>query len=414
MKTRLHFLFVMLVGMSFLQAQEITVNTSMGAGYTNQILYKLSTQSEVSFAATSWDIAMLRTSSMAFSLRVNDHIGISVFEASNSPLDWITIDVADEASWTQLYNSDISWNEGAFDKGSATYGWGEYNMSSHHVAGTIIFVLKYSDGTYRKFINEDFYGGYTFKYSTWDGSAWSEDKTVTIPNSNNPNNTYNYYSLQNDEEVIAEPVASDWDLKFTKYTTELAPNTMYTVTGVLHNDLVSVAENDEPNGMSNSSILTYSTDINTIGYNWKSFTGAGYSIASDKSFYVKYADDTIYRLYFTDFSGGSSGNLSFNFENVTQALGIEKVGENITFGVYPNPVKLDKKINIIFDIQKVELNDNIVEIYKLVGKRVLRTKITNTQGFYEKEIDLNSLNSGVYILKFNSGGYQKSKKIVIQ
>ncbi|MDG2151726.1 MAG: T9SS type A sorting domain-containing protein, partial [Polaribacter sp.] len=121
-----------------------------------------------------------------------------------------------------------------------------------------------------------------------------------------------------------------------------------------------------------------------------------------------------YRLYFTDFSGGSSGNLSFNFENVTQALGIEKVGENITFGVYPNPVKLDKKINIIFDIQKVELNDNIVEIYNLVGKRVLRTKITNTQGFYEKEIDLNSLNSGVYILKFNSGGYQKSKKIVIQ
>lgn len=414
MKTRLHFLFVMLVGMSFLQAQEITVNTSMGAGYTNQIFYKLSTQSEVSFAANSWDIAMLRTSSMAFSLRVNGHIGISVFEASNSPSDWTTIDVADETSWAQLYNSDISWNEGAFDKGSATYGWGEYNMSSHHVEGTIIFVLKYSDGTYRKFINEDFYGGYTFKYSTWDGSAWSEDKTVTIPNSNNPNNTYNYYSLQNDEEVIAEPVASDWDLKFTKYTTELAPNTMYTVTGVLHNDLVSVAENDEPNGMSNSSILTYSTDINTIGYNWKSFTGAGYSIASDKSFYVKYADDTIYRLYFTDFSGGSSGNLSFNFENVTQALGIEKVGENITFGVYPNPVKLDKKINIIFDIQKVELNDNIVEIYNLVGKRVLRTKITNTQGFYEKEIDLNSLNSGVYILKFNSGGYQKSKKIVIQ
>lgn len=414
MKTRLHFLFVMLVGMSFLQAQEITVNTSMGAGYTNQIFYKLSTQSEVSFAATSWDIAMLRTSSMAFSLRVNGHIGISVFEASNSPSDWTTIDVADETSWAQLYNSDISWNEGAFDKGSATYGWGEYNMSSHHVEGTIIFVLKYSDGTYRKFINEDFYGGYTFKYSTWDGSAWSEDKTVTIPNSNNPNNIYNYYSLQNDEEVIAEPVASDWDLKFTKYTTELAPNTMYTVTGVLHNDLVSVAENDEPNGMSNSSILTYSTDINTIGYNWKSFTGAGYSIASDKSFYVKYADDTIYRLYFTDFSGGSSGNLSFNFENVTQALGIEKVGENITFGVYPNPVKLDKKINIIFDIQKVELNDNIVEIYNLVGKRVLRTKITNTQGFYEKEIDLNSLNSGVYILKFNSGGYQKSKKIVIQ
>jgi len=166
--------------------------------------------------------------------------------------------------------------------------------------------------------------------------------------------------------------------------------------------------------MSSNPSLTYSTDINTIGHDWRSYTGTSFVTDSDKSFYVKYADDTIYRLYFTDFSGGSSGNLSFNFENVTQALGIEKVGENITFGVYPNPVNQDKKINIIFDIQTVNLNDNIVEIYNLVGKRVLRTKITNTQGFYEKEIDLNSLNSGVYILKFNSGGYQKSKKIVIQ
>ena len=414
MKTRLQFLFVMLVGMSFLQAQEITVNTSMGAGYTNQIFYKLSTQSEVSFAANSWDIAMLRTSSMAFSLRVNGHIGISVFEASNSPSDWTTIDVADETSWAQLYNSDTSWNEGAFDKGSATYGWGEYNRASHHVEGTIIFVLKYADGTYRKFINEDFYGGYTFKYSTWDGSAWTEDKTVTIPNSNNPNNTYNYYSLQNDEEVVAEPAASEWDLKFTKYYTEYSPNFMYLYTGVLHNDLVEIAENVEPDGMSSNPSLTYSTDINTIGHDWRSYTGNSFVTDSDKSFYIKYADDTIYRLYFTDFSGGSSGNLSFNFDNVTQALGIEKVGENITFGVYPNPVKQDKKINIIFDIQTVNLNDNIVEIYNLVGKRVLKTKITNTIGFYEKEIDLSSLNSGVYMLRFTSGEYQQSKKIIIQ
>tara|TARA_B100000768_G_C11036942_1_gene272550 strand:- start:35 stop:604 length:570 start_codon:yes stop_codon:yes gene_type:complete len=189
---------------------------------------------------------------------------------------------------------------------------------------------------------------------------------------------------------------------------------MYLYTGVLHNDLVEIAENDEPDGMSSNPSLTYSRDINTIGHDWRSYTGTGFVTDSDKSFYVKYADDTIYRLYFTDFSGGSSGNLSFNFENVTQALGIEKVGENITFGVYPNPVKQDKKINIIFDIQTVNLNDNIVEIYNLVGKRVLKTKITNTIGFYEKEIDLSSLNSGVYMLRFTSGAYQQSKKIIIQ
>ena len=219
MKTTLHFLFAMLLSLSFLQAQEITVNTSMGANYSNQLFYKLSTETETSYSADLWDIAMLRTSNMAFSLRVNAGKGITVFEASNTPSDWASIDVVDEASWTQLYNSDISWDNGAFDEGSATYGWGEYNSLTHHVEGTIIFVLKYSDGTYRKFINEDFYGGYTFKYSTWDGSSWSGDQTATVPNSNNPNNTHNYYSLQNNAAVVAEPGTTNWDLKFTKYYT---------------------------------------------------------------------------------------------------------------------------------------------------------------------------------------------------
>ena len=44
----------------------------------------------------------------------------------------------------------------------------------------------------------------------------------------------------------------------------------------------------------------------------------------------------------------------------------------------------------------------------------LKTKIINTQGFYNKEINLNSLESGVYMLKFTSGNYQKMKKIVLQ
>lgn len=414
MKKILQFLLSMFLSISFLQAQEITVNMSMGSDYTNQLFYKLSTETETSFAANLWDIAMLRTSSMAFSLRVNEGIGITVFEVSNTPSDWATIDVKDEASWTQLYNSDISWGKGAFDQGSATYGWGEYNSQTHHVEGTIIFVLKYSDGTYRKFINEDFYGGYTFKYSTWDGSSWSADQTVTIPNSNNPNNTFNYYSLQNDEEVVAEPETINWDLKFTKYYTEVAPNMKYLVTGVLHSNAIEIAENDEPDGMSAAPSLNYSAEINTIGYDWKSFTGGSYLVDSDKAFYVKYSDGSIYRLYFTAFSGGNSGDLSFNFENVTEALGVEKVREGVTFGVYPNPVKRDKKINIIFDVQTVSLNDNSIEIYNLVGQRVLRTKITNTKGFHEKEIDLSSLNSGIYLLRFNSGKYQKLKKILIQ
>ena len=346
-------------------------------------------------------------------MRVNGHINISVFEASNTPSDWTAIDVSQEASWTQLYNSDTQWNEGAFDRGSATYGWGEYNSTTHHVEGTVVFVLKYSDGTYRKFINEDFYGGYTFKYSTWDGSNWSTVQTVTIPNSNNPSNTYNYYSLENNTEVLAAPATSDWDLKFTKYYTEVAPNTMYQVTGVLHNTTTEIAENDEPQGMPSNPSLTYSTDINTIGYDWKSFTGSSFSVDSDKSFYVKHDNGTVYRLYFTDFSGSSSGDLSFNFEDVTSTLGIEDINEDISFGMYPNP-SIDKKINLIYDVSKLTADKNEVLIYAATGQLVFQSTLHNNTGFYNKNLDLSSLASGMYLLKFISGEHSISKKIILR
>lgn len=413
MKTKLHFIIITFLSIFFMHGQEITINTSMGQGYSNQLFYKLSTQSEISFAADLWDIAFLRTSAYDFSLRVNDGIGIQVFQASNNPSDWSAIDITDESSWTQLYNSDTQWDNGAFDQGTATYGWGEYNPVSHHVEGTIIFILKYSDGTYKKFINEDFYSGYTFKYSTWTGSEWTEDLTVTIPNSNNPNNIYNYYSLQNNAEVVAEPTPSNWDLKFTKYNTEVSPNNMYLVTGVLHNDLVEVAENDESGGMPANPTLSYSTDINTIGYDWKSFTGSGFTVDSDKAFYIKYQDNTVYRLYFTAFSGSSSGDLSFNFEDVTSSLGIEDVAEGISFGIYPNP-SLDKRINLVYDVNKLSSDKNKVSIYSTTGQQVFKTILNNNNGFYNKNLDLSSLANGIYILEFSSGEYSIRKKIILR
>jgi len=413
MKTKLHFLAVLLLSVSLINAQEITVNTSMGAGYANQVFYKLSTETETSFAANSWDIALLRTSAFAFALRINDGIGTQVFEASSDINDWDNIDISNEASWTQLYNNDTSWASGAFDNGSATYGWGEYNSSTHHVEGSIVFVIKYSDGSYIKFINEDFFSGYTFKYSKWDSdtSTWGADQTTTVSNTSNPDNTFNYYSLQNDEEVIAEPASTDWDLKFTKYYTEISDGNggtvPYNVTGVLHNAGIEVAENDESGGTPANPSLTYSTDINTIG--WTS----GWTVDSDKAFYIKYADQTVYRLNFSDFSGSSSGDLSFKFENVTASLGIEDVSEHVSFGVYPNP-STDKKINLIYDVSVLNSSNNKVVIYSATGQNVFEQGLTNNSGFYNKTLDLSSLQSGIYVLEFSTGTHAITKKLILK
>ena len=410
MKTRLFFSIFSFLLVQSTFSQETTVNLSLGASYTSQVYYKLNTKTETTVAANSWDLAFFRASNYEHGIRVNDGIGIEVFEAANQATAWNTIDITNEAAWSKLYNSDTDRINGAFMQGSATYGWGEYNTATHHITGTIIYVLKYTDGSYKKFICEDFYGGYTIKYASWNGSDWSEDKSAVISNSNNSNNTYNYFSLQNDNEVIIEPAATDWDFVFTKYFTDVSTS-KYNVTGVLSSDNITVATatGDTTNN------LSYSEAINTIGYNWKSLNATWtYDVDSELKFYVKDKDEKIYKLYFTEFGGSSTGNLAFNFEDVTQTLGIEEIGESIAFGIYPNPVRSDKKINIVFDVNKVNKNENKIEIYNLSGQKVLATSITNSLGFYNKEINLSSLNSGIYMLKFTSGNYQKTKKIVIQ
>ncbi|WP_274476413.1 T9SS type A sorting domain-containing protein [Mangrovimonas aestuarii] len=397
-------------------AQEITVDLSMTPSYANQVYYKLSTQTANSYAANSWDLAFLRTGAFNIGIRVNDHAGIEVFEVSDNPSDWNTIQIADQSSWIQLYNSETSWN-GAFDNGSASYGFGEYNPVNHHVEGSVIFVLKYTDGTYRKFMNEDVYNGYTFKYATWDAgtTTWSADTTVTLANSNNPNNTYNFYSLVNGAEVVAQPATADWDFVFTKYISDYyGDGSLYwPVTGVLHSDQVSVAQNEETSGMPTVPSLTYSEEINTIGWDWKSYVSSTFNVDPTQAYYIKYEDNSVYRMYFVDFDGSSTGGVSFTFENVTTTLGIEDVTENITFGMYPNP-SLDKQVNLVYDVNTLESDKNKVAIYDITGAEVFRTQLSNNSGFYSKRLNLSNLQSGVYMVHFTSGNASITKKLVLK
>ena len=411
MKKLLHIAAFLAVGFST-TAQE-TVELSMGANYENEVYLKLANEAQNTYAANSWDIAFLRNSPQNIGIRVNDGIGIQVFEAADDPAEWNNINVANESSWTALYNDDTNWDNGAFMQGSASYGWGEYNPVTHHVEGTIIFVLKYADGTYRKFINEDFFGGYTFKFATWDGNDWVDEKTVTVDNNDNPANRYNYYSLQNDETVIAEPAVGDWDMVFRKYVTDLGGGTYYNVTGVLHNPNVTVAQNEELDGEGDPNGLSYSEDINTIGYDWKSFDGSGYTVNSDMAYYVKYDESTIYRLVFTEFDGASTGNIELDYQDVSGLLGFEDVTEDISFGMYPNPTT-NGQVSIVYDVANTASAKNTIEVFAINGAKVYSETMSSTSGFYNKTLDLSALQSGVYMVNVTSGKNTITKKLILK
>ena len=412
MKLKLQFSIFILCISTFTFAQETTVDFTMGAGYANQVYYKLSTATQTDFVANSWDVALLRTSAFDQGLVVNDGIGIEVFEAG-AATEWDAIDVNNETTWTPLYNSDTERVNGAFMQGSATYGWGEYNVATHLVTGTVVFVLKYVDGSYKKFICEQYAAGYTLKYASWNGTTWEEDTTAVISNTTNVNNNYNYYSLQNNEEVVAAPAATDWDLVFRQYKTDVGGGAMYSVTGVLQGDGVQVAQTT---ATEDATDLTYTADINTIGYDWKSlnFETFTFDVASDIHYYVKDADENIFKLYFTEFGGTATGDVQFKFENITETLGIETLEEDVSFGVYPNPVSSHKKINILLDVDTIHNDAYRVAIYNVTGKQVYQTKITSSSGFYTQELDISNLNSGVYTLMLSSGNSHEIKKIIVQ
>lgn len=388
-----------------------TIDVSMGAGYTSEVYYKLDTQTAITFQADSWDVAFLRNDDFNLSARVNDGIDIKVFEVANTPEQYGSVDVSNQNNWVELVNGNTNWEDGAFMQGSATFGFGEYNPATNHVEGTIVFVLQYDDGTYRKMIIEDYFGAYTFKYATWDGSTWSSDTTATVANTSNPDNRYNYYSLQNNQEVIAEPSEDNWDFVFRKYTSFInPPGQNYVVSGALHNPNVTVAQNQEtsdadPNG------LDYLEEINTIGYDWKSFTGT-WNIDSDQKYYVKYENNTVYRMYFTDFGGSASGDLSFVLQDVTDLLGFESISENLSFGMYPNP-SLDGTVTIVYENKNTAAATNTIRVYAVNGAQVYKTTTLNNNGFFNKQLDLSFLDSGMYILQFDSGDTTISKKLIL-
>jgi len=415
MKTRILLIAAILLG-SIANAQVTAGTVAMGPGYGNQVYYKLSDQTANAYPNASWDIAFLRTSNFGFATRTNDAKAIETYEAGLTA-DWATINVANIGTWTRLYNSEKQWDLGSIDQGSAQYGWGEYNSASHHVTGAIVFVLKYANGTFRKFKIDDFFGGYTFTYSTWSGTAWSADTTVTLPNATNPTARFNYYSLENNAAVVAEPAIADWDLLFTKYKTDYyGDGSLYQdVTGVLHNANVTVAESIEPGNVPNVANLNFVQDINIIGYDWKTFNLGTftYTINTDKAFYVKRANGTVYRIVFSSFVGSSTGVITFNYEDVTALLATNNFENNVSFGVYPNP-SADKKITIVYEMPNGNSEKNRVSVYSITGAKVFEKQINNTSGFFNQEIDLGNLNNGVYVLKFESGNYSTTKKIVLQ
>ncbi len=394
------------------------VELTTGPNYSNRVFFDFSANNIVSQPANTWDVAFYRNSAFGFGSRINDAQNIETYQASATPTDWDNIDIANIGSWgAPLYNPDQtnSLEEGAFEQGSATYGWGEYNGGNHHIDGKVIFVLKYLGTTpsYVKFMITDYFGGYTFKYSKWNGTSWDATETRTIANGSD-DAFFNYFSFTTGAKVEnLEPAKTNWDLMFTRYFTFYNNLLMYRLSGVIQSPNISVAyvkPETQATAINNAPAeASFSKNITTIGHSWKPTTG----VYTDVVYYVKEGSN-YYRMYFTSNGGATTGNMYFKYKNVTNELSVADFGKKGTFGIYPNPTKEDKKINILFDVKEAASKNGNIEVFDFSGKKVYETSIINQSGFSTQEVDLNKLSTGTYLVKITYGGQTETKKLIVK
>lgn len=400
------------------------VNMTMGSGYQNRVFVNLADGNMVSQPANTWDIAFYRNSPYTAGTRINDAKDIEVYTASTNLADWDNININNLPSWgAPLYNPDqtTDWTQGAFEQGPVvssnpnipSTGWGVYNPISHHIEGKAIFVLKYASGAYVKLAIEDAFAGYTFRYSKWNGTAWSATETRTIANGTD-DSYFNYFSFDTGAKVPSlEPSKTAWDFVFTKYYTFYMGFQMYPLSGAIQSPNIKVAmvqpETQETAAYTMPASASFASAITTVGHSWK---GIG-TVKNDVVYYIKKGSD-YYRMYFTTNGGATTGNMYFKYKKITETLGITEVGKKASFGIYPNPTTADKKVTVLFDVKEKAGNKGSVEVYDLTGKKVYSAELSNQAGFYKQDLNLSTLTSGNYLVKITYGGQSETKKLIVK
>lgn len=297
---------------------------TLGPGYTNDVYYSLKNGVVATAPRTNWDIAF-SVSTRSSSIIINEANGTgTILKLYPKTWTWAgAIDTTGYSTWPRLANSNTDWEVGAFNAnatGHPNYGWGIYNAVNHNIEnaeGGTLYIIKLGNGTFKKVWIETKFSSlqkYSFRYANIDGTSPQIVSNMSLAGSKA---NYGYYSLQNNQLIAnREPDATTWDLLFTKWE-DIVSSQPYIVTGVLQNIGVKAIDLT----VSDPANITYtdnqfSLDINTIGYDWKSFNGASYDVATNRVFVVKNVAGKVYKIIFTSFAGSSTGVLAFTIKEL--------------------------------------------------------------------------------------------------
>ncbi|MFN0200227.1 MAG: T9SS type A sorting domain-containing protein [Bacteroidia bacterium] len=416
-------LLILLFGVNLLNAQ-VFEQVNNGTAYVQQVYYRFGDGNATIISNPTWDLAFSALGQTDAGVHINE----SSSSSSTNPSPALEVYLLQTNDFSQavtgndlterIYNPETTWGEGALnmDKNTSNpmdLGWGVYNPMTHIIEGNRVFGAKLRNGSFKKFMVEKLEGAiYTLKVSNLDNS---NPQTELFDKSSANGSPLLYFSFTNG---VIQSMPTQWDLVFQRYTIPLLdPSTSqyipYNVLGVLSGKGVKVAKAQgvDPQTVTFASFQdSLSTDMDKVGYEWKSFGSGAWAVPTDLAYFVKTGDNHLWKLVFVDFEGSSTGITTFEKTDLGVATSIETAQANTNFWVYPTIIStectlaLESKQNEAVDLTLVDMN----------GKTVWANHLTSSTDLQAHTLQLPHLSEGVYRLVLSTGKHSAAQPIIIQ
>ena len=155
-----------------------------------------------------------------------------------------------------------------------------------------------------------------------------------------------------------------------------------------------------------SSNHNFNNEINSIGYDWKSYQGS-FVVDANRCYFIKDKNENIWRLVFNSFDGMSTGNVEFNTELIFNTSS-ENINKASSLNVFPNPTT--QNTNLIFDFEE----ECLINIYDISGVQVYSNQLNST-GLKLINLPTGNFDAGLYFLVvYKENRVLAKEKLIVQ
>ena len=291
-----------------------TAMVDMDSYYKYQVYFSLKDNAVVGkHEKTIWDIGFT-TSPSGYEVILNG--AKSMFAMATNRADFSAVSFSDTVGFAAVRRCDAP--NGALDS-TAIGDW--------RVAKPIYIIDRGFDemGVHQGWVKLQILSADTASY-TIRAATLGEAGNKTFAIERDSMYHFSFFSFTSFSQISVQPPRHTWDIVFTQYThifTDQNPPITYLVTGCLLNYYNTFAYIDTTARFSSLAytdvqpqLLTQA--INTIGYNWKTFTGITYTVNPDITYVIRTAGGVYYKLHFIGFynSAGIKGSPQWEYQQL--------------------------------------------------------------------------------------------------